>query len=154
VGLPVTTIRFFNTIGPRQTGTYGMVVPRFIDRALNKLNLEVFGTGQQSRVFCHVNDAVSGILDLLNLESSHGEVYNLGGEGEITILDLAKKVIEMSNSVSKIVTVDYESAYPSGYEDMLRRVPDTNKLRKATGWSPTHNLENAIGDIINSLRPL
>lgn len=151
-GLPVTTIRFFNTVGPRQTGVYGMVVPRFIDQALNNSNLEVFGTGRQSRVFCHVNDAVSGILALLNLETSYGEVYNIGGEGEITILELAEKVIEMTNSVSKIVNIEYEKAYPVGYEDMLRRVPDTNKLRKATGWSPRHNLDDTITDIINSIK--
>ena len=151
-GLPVSTIRFFNTVGPRQSGNYGMVVARFVDSALQNKDLKVFGDGKQTRVFCHVRDAVSGVLDIIASPKSIGEVYNLGGRGEISILDLAEKVINLTVSKSKIVMVPYFEAYPEGYEDMQRRVPDTSKLNMLTGWSAKHNLDQAIIDITEYLR--
>jgi UDP-glucose 4-epimerase len=149
--LPVTTIRFFNTIGPRQSAKYGMVVPRFVEAAINGDDIKVYGDGSQTRVFCHVYDAVEGLISLLNTESSIGEVYNVGGIGEISILSLAKKVIEVTGSKSKIITLPYTDIYPIGYEDMQRRVPDTSKIKLATGWVPSHNLESTIIDIANSI---
>ena len=149
--LPVTTIRFFNTIGPRQSAKYGMVVPRFVEAAINGDDIKVYGDGSQTRVFCHVYDAVEGLISLLNTESSIGEVYNVGGIGEISILSLAKKVIEVTGSKSKIITLPYTDIYPIGYEDMQRRVPDTSKIKLATGWVPSHNLESTIVDIANSI---
>jgi UDP-glucose 4-epimerase len=151
-GLGVTTIRFFNTVGPRQSGKYGMVVARFVNSALQNEDLKVFGNGKQTRVFCHVSDAVSGVLDIISSPKSIGEVYNLGGQGEICILDLAEKVINLTGSKSNIVMVPYTEAYPDGYEDMQRRVPDTSKLHGLTGWSAKHNLDQAIIDIAEHLR--
>jgi UDP-glucose 4-epimerase len=150
--LPVTTLRFFNTIGPRQSAKYGMVVPRFIEAALNGDDIKVYGDGSQTRVFCHVYDAVEGLISLLNTESSIGEVYNVGGIGEISILSLAKKVVEVTGSKSKIITLPYTDVYPVGYEDMQRRVPDTSKLKNLTGWQAKIGLDEAISDIANSLR--
>jgi UDP-glucose 4-epimerase len=151
-GLGVTTIRFFNTVGPRQSGKYGMVVARFVESALQNRDLKVFGNGKQTRVFCHVSDAVSGVLDIIASPKSIGEVYNLGGNGEISILDLAEKVIELTNSKSNVVMVPYLEAYPDGYEDMQRRVPDTSKLNGLTGWNAKFGLDQAIIDIAEHLR--
>jgi len=150
--LPVTTLRFFNTIGPRQSAKYGMVVPRFIEAAINGDDIKVYGDGSQTRVFCHVYDAVEGLISLLNTESSIGEVYNVGGIGEISILSLAKKVVEVTGSKSKIITLPYTDVYPIGYEDMQRRVPDNSKLKSLTGWQAKIGLDEAISDIANSLR--
>ena len=150
--LPVTTLRFFNTIGPRQSAKYGMVVPRFVEAALNGAEIKVYGDGSQTRVFCHVYDAVEGLISLLKTKSSIGEVYNVGGIGEISILSLAKKVIEVTGSKSKIITLPYTDVYPNGYEDMQRRVPDNSKLKNLTGWQANIGLEEAILDIANSLR--
>ncbi len=150
--LPVTTIRFFNTVGPRQSGNYGMVVARFVHSAIQNNDLKVFGDGKQTRVFCHVRDAVSGVLEIIASPTSIGEVYNLGGQGEISILDLAEKVINLTGSKSRIVMVPYIEAYPDGYEDMQRRVPDTSKLHRLTGWRTKHNLDQAIIDIAEHLR--
>ena len=150
--LPVTTLRFFNTIGPRQSAKYGMVVPRFVEAALNGAEIKVYGDGSQTRVFCHVYDAVEGLISLLKTKSSIGGVYNVGGIGEISILSLAKKVIEVTGSKSKIITLPYTDVYPNGYEDMQRRVPDNSKLKNLTGWQANIGLEEAILDIANSLR--
>lgn len=150
--LPVTTLRFFNTIGPRQSAKYGMVVPRFVEAALNGDDIKVYGDGSQTRVFCHVYDAVEGLISLLNTESSIGEVYNVGGIGEISILSLAKKVIEVTGSKSKITTLPHTDVYPIGYEDMQRRVPDNSKLKNLTGWQAKIGLDEAISDIANSCR--
>lgn len=147
--LQVTTVRFFNTIGPRQTGKYGMVVPKFIESALVGKDIQVYGDGNQTRVFCHVNDAVLGLVALLKNPKSVGEVFNIGGVGEISIAALAEKIIRMTKSNSKIVKIPYTSAYPNGYEDMQRRVPNISKLELFTGWTPKLDLEKAILDIIN-----
>ena len=146
-GLQVTTVRFFNTVGPRQTGRYGMVVPRFVDAALKNQNLEIHGNGNQSRVFCHVKDAVEAVSKLIVNNESIGEVYNVGGIGEISINDLADKVISQTKSHSNIVHIPYEEAYPVGFEDMVRRIPDISKINKQIGWSPKFTLEEIITDI-------
>ena len=149
--LKVTTIRLFNTVGPRQIGKYGMVIPRFIRAAITNEPINIFGDGSQSRVFCHVNDATRAILSLTNSRESIGEVFNIGGMGEITILDLAHLVIKTVNSKSEIIFTDYSKAYKVGYEDMHRRVPDISKINKIIGWKPNINLETTIKDIYESL---
>ncbi|CAN2246185.1 WcaG Nucleoside-diphosphate-sugar epimerases [actinobacterium SCGC AAA044-D11] len=153
-GLPVTTIRFFNTVGPRQTGKYGMVLPRFVKSALGNEDICVYGDGMQSRVFCHVSDAISAVKELINFESSVGEVFNVGGETEITIVDLAEFIIKETNSKSKIVFLPYESVYPIGFEDMQRRVPNTEKIRFATSWAPEKDLKFIINDVTKYLKSI
>ena len=149
--LQVTTVRFFNTVGPRQTGKYGMVIPRFVKAAIKNEPLKVFGDGSQSRVFCHVDDAIKAILLLAEADKSIGEVFNIGGRGEIKILDLAKLIIKQTNSKSEISFTDYEDAYAMGFEDMARRVPDISKITRTIGWEPKISLETTIKDIHESL---
>ena len=145
--LPVTTARFFNTVGPRQTGAYGMVLPRFVSAAKENKPLVVHGDGSQSRVFCHVADAVDAVFSLLAHEQSIGEVFNVGGQSEVTIKALAEQVISQTNSSSKIEYISYESAYGSGFEDMQRRVPNLAKIKAFTGWQPKRDLTQIISDI-------
>jgi len=145
--LKVTTIRFFNTVGPRQTGKYGMVIPRFVQAAVENKPINIFGDGSQTRVFCHVYDATKAIKLLTSEEKSVGEVFNVGGVGEISILDLAKKIIKKLNSNSEIIFTNYSDAYQIGYEDMQRRVPNISKIKALTGWQPENNLENIISDV-------
>ena len=145
--LKVTTIRFFNTVGPRQTGQYGMVLPRFVKAAINNEDLQVHGDGTQSRVFCHVKDAVSGLVSLISDEETFGEVYNVGGVGEISILQLAEKVIKRTGSKSKIKFIPYDEVYAAGFEDMQRRVPDTSKIAAKTGWKALKTLDDIIDDV-------
>jgi UDP-glucose 4-epimerase len=147
-GLRQTTLRFFNTVGPRQTGRYGMVVPRFIQAALKNEQIPVHGDGTQSRVFCHVQDAVKAVLLVLDDNSTIGEVFNVGGVGETTINQLAKKIIERTNSTSSISYTPYSEAYPPGYEDMQRRVPDITKLHNHLNWQPVNSLDAIIDDIV------
>jgi len=149
-GLQVTTVRFFNTIGPRQTGKYGMVVPKFIAAALSGEDIQVYGDGNQTRVFCHVNDAIDGLISLLKNPKSIGEVFNIGGVGEISISDLAEKVVKITKSTSSIVKIPYTSAYPDGYEDMQRRVPNISKLESFAGWKPKFELDGAILSILEN----
>ena len=151
-GLKVTTIRFFNTVGPRQTGKYGMVLPKFVKSALLGDPIIVHGDGEQTRVFCHVLDAVAGIDAILKDDSTIGEVYNLGGVGEISINDLAKKVIAATNSNSELIHVEYSDVYPVGFEDMQRRVPNIEKLSTKTGWKPTYSLDQIILDIATHMK--
>ena len=151
-GLKVTTVRLFNTVGPRQTGRYGMVVPRFVQAALAGQPITIYGDGTQSRVFCHVADAVKAILFLAADDKSIGEVYNIGGVGETTIKQLAEKIIERTKSTSAITYTAYDDAYPAGYEDMQRRVPDTTKIKNAIGWSPEHTLDSIIDDVAAEFR--
>ena len=148
--LKVTTIRLFNTVGPRQIGKYGMVIPRFIKAAITNEPINIFGDGSQSRVFCHVDDATRAILSLTNSRESIGEVFNIGGVGEITILNLAYLIIKTVNSKSEIIFTNYSKAYKVGYEDMHRRVPDISKINKIIGWKPNINLETTIKDIYES----
>ena len=149
--LKVTTVRFFNTVGPRQTGKYGMVIPRFVKAALENKPLTVFGDGSQSRVFCHVGDTVKAISLLTSNNKSIGEVFNIGGKGEITILDLAKKIIDQTNSKSEIAFVNYEDAYSVGFEDMVRRVPNISKIKLFTGWEPEIDLKTIIRDVASNV---
>ena len=146
-GLKQTTLRFFNTVGPRQTGRYGMVVPRFVQAALRNEPIPVHGDGTQSRVFCHVEDVVKAVLLVIADDSTIGEVFNVGGVGETTIKQLAKKIIERTNSTSIISYTSYTEAYPPGYEDMQRRVPDTTKLRSHLEWQPAHTLDSIVDDV-------
>ena len=145
--LPVTTVRLFNTVGPRQTGRYGMVVPRFVQAALKNEALAIYGDGTQSRVFCHVDDAVKAIATIAGTDATISEVFNVGGSGEITIKELAEKVIAVIESQSVITYTPYTDAYPAGFEDIQRRVPDISKISKSIGWAPTKDLEAIIKDI-------
>ena len=151
-GLEYVVGRFFNTVGPRQTGMYGMVLPRFVGSAIKNETLQVHGDGSQTRVFCHVEDSVDAVVKLFMSDDTLGQAFNIGGEGEISIKNLAEKVIAMTSSNSMIEYVPYESAYPLGFEEMMRRVPDTSKLRKFTKWAPSHNLDEIIKDIESHLR--
>jgi UDP-glucose 4-epimerase len=150
--LGVRIVRFFNTVGPRQVGHYGMVVPRFVEAALNNEPLTVYGTGSQSRCFCHVYDAVAGLLAVIDSNATLGEVFNIGNDEEITIQDLATEVIELTRSKSVIEKVLYEKAYSTGFEDMQRRVPDISKIKRTVGWSPKYSLESIITDIATHLK--
>jgi len=149
--LRVTTVRFFNTVGPRQTGRYGMVLPRFVKSALRNEPIIIYGDGKQSRVFCHVNDAVKAILMIVNSSESIGEVYNVGGVGEVSILDLAQKIKSVLNSESRITYLPYGDAYPPGFEDMRRRVPDISKITQQFNWRPENALDKIISDVADSL---
>jgi UDP-glucose 4-epimerase len=150
--LKVTTVRLFNTVGPRQTGKYGMVIPRFVRAAVENKPLKIFGDGSQSRVFCHVEDTVQALLLLTLNDKSIGEVFNIGGKGEITILDLAKMIINQTNSKSKITFINYEDAYTVGFEDMARRVPDVSKIKLFAGWEPEIDLKTIIRDVVNQIK--
>jgi UDP-glucose 4-epimerase len=150
-GLPVTTLRFFNTVGPRQTGAYGMVLPRFVKAAKENQPLIVHGDGSQSRVFGHVSDAVEAVFSLIENDKSIGEVFNIGGQGEITIKDLAEKVIAQTNSKSEIQYIPYKEAYGAGFEDMQRRVPNIEKIKSFTGWAPNRDLTQIISDITDAI---
>jgi UDP-glucose 4-epimerase len=148
--LRVTTIRFFNTVGPRQTGKYGMVIPRFVRSAIENKPLKIFGDGSQTRVFCHVIDSVKAVLAISINDKTVGEVFNIGGRGEISILDLAKLIIKQTNSKSEITFTDYEDAYATGFEEMARRVPNISKLNNFTGWEPKLGLDTIINDVSKS----
>jgi UDP-glucose 4-epimerase len=150
--LKVTSIRFFNTVGPRQTGKYGMVIPRFVKSAIDNNPLRIFGDGTQSRVFCHVSDSIKAILALANNDTTIGEVFNIGGVGEISILELARKIIEHTHSSSEINFSNYEDAYAKGFEDMVRRVPDISKIKRYTGWEPKIELPEIIESVAQSFR--
>jgi UDP-glucose 4-epimerase len=151
-GLKVTTVRLFNTVGPRQTGRYGMVLPRFVQAALANQPITIYGDGSQSRVFCHVHDAVKAILTLAATDSTIGDVFNVGGIGETTVKELAEKIIARTNSTSTITYTPYEDAYPAGFEDMQRRVPDITKIKKTIGWVPINTLDSIIDDVASSMR--
>jgi UDP-glucose 4-epimerase len=146
-GLQSRIVRFFNTVGPRQLGNYGMVVPRFVNSAIKGEALSVYGSGEQIRCFCHINDAVKGLLLVMDSDKAVGEVFNVGNNQQVSIMELAKKVIEITGSKSTIEKIAYEKAYPKGFEDMQRRVPDISKIKQALGWSPELNLDQIIKDI-------
>ncbi|MDK2970936.1 MAG: UDP-glucose 4-epimerase [Candidatus Sumerlaeota bacterium] len=146
--LPVIVVRLFNTAGPRQTGQYGMVIPSFVRRALTGAPLSVYGTGEQSRCFCHVSDVVEAIEALMGAEGATGEVFNIGSTQEITILDLARKIVALTKSSSPIELVPYESVYGAdGFEDMQRRLPCIDKIGRAIGWKPRRSLDEIITDV-------
>jgi len=145
--LPVRIVRLFNTVGPRQVGHYGMVVPRFVSAALKNEPLSVYGSGDQIRCFCHVTDAVKALLLVMDSDKAIGQVFNVGNNSQISIMELAKKVIEITGSKSSIEKIAYENAYPEGFEDMQRRVPDISKIMQVLGWEPAINLDQIIKDI-------
>lgn len=150
--LPVVIVRLFNTVGPRQTGQYGMVVPRFVKSAIENKPLSVYGDGTQSRCFAHVADVVDALIKLLETPACFGQVINIGNDKEITIKDLAEKVIELTGSKSEIQYVPYESVYGDGFEDMRRRVPSLEKARRLIGYNPTRTLEDIINDVAKNFR--
>ena len=150
--LQAVIVRPFNTVGPRQTGRYGMVLPRFVDQALANEPVSVYGDGSQSRCFLHVEDQVEGMLAVLEHPDAVGEPFNVGGPSEITIKALAERVIEMSGSSSTIEYVPYTEAYAAGYEDMRRRVPNTTKINKLVGWEATYSLDEIIQSVIDHKR--
>jgi len=148
--LPTVVARLFNTVGPRQTGRYGMVVPKFVGSALAGRPLTVFGDGTQTRCFCHVGDVVQGLVDLMLLgDGAYGEVFNIGSQEEISILSLADRVRELTQSESDIQVIPYEQAYEEGFEDMPRRYPEISKIEAAVGWTPTRTLDEILGDVIS-----
>jgi UDP-glucose 4-epimerase len=149
--LPVTVVRFFNTVGPRQTGAYGMVVPRLVDQALRNEALTVYGDGQQTRCFTNVRDSVQAMLALMDTPEAVGEIFNIGQPQEIRILDLAQTIVELTGSRSEIKLVPYAEAYgerAAGFEDMRRRVPDPSKLARYTGFRPSIPLEETLREVI------
>ena len=145
--LPIRIVRFFNTVGPRQVGQYGMVAPRFVTAALKSDPIEVYGSGDQIRCFCHVSDAIKALLLVMDSDKAIGQVFNVGNNQQISIIDLAKKVIEITGSKSEIRKIPYSEAYPEGFEDMQRRVPDISKIKNVLGWAPEIGLEQIIKDI-------
>jgi UDP-glucose 4-epimerase len=150
--LPVIVVRFFNTVGPRQIGRYGMVLPRFASQALAGEPITVFGSGDQARCFCHVQDSVHALTLLIGTDEAVGQVINIGNDQEITIGALAERVREVAKSGSPIVRVPYDVAYAKGFEDMERRVPDLEKLERLTGFRPTTPLDRIIEDVVEDRR--
>ena len=147
--LPTIIVRLFNTVGPRQTGRYGMVIPTFVKQALSGRPITVFGSGNQSRCFCHVEDVVGALVQLMDQEEAVGQVFNVGSSQEITIMELARKVKALTNSDSEIVSVPYDEAYEEGFEDMPRRVPDTSKVNALVGFRPEKSLDEILTSVIN-----
>jgi len=150
--LKVTTVRLFNTVGPRQTGRYGMVLPRFVQSALKNEPITIYGDGTQSRVFCHVQDAVRAILTIANTDSTIGEVYNVGGVGETSIKELADIIMERTKSSSAITYTPYADAYPATFEDMQRRVPDISKIKASIDWMPAKTLNDIVDDVAAEMK--
>lgn len=151
-GVPSVIVRLFNTVGPRQTGAYGMVMPRFIEQALKNQPITIFGTGKQTRCFIHVKDVIKALIKLIQEQRALGEVFNIGSKEEISIENLAREIIRATKSKSRIEYIPYEKAYEEGFEDMQRRVPDTEKIRKLIGFEPTYTLPQIIEDIIGYLK--
>ena len=147
--LPVTCARLFNTVGPRQTGQYGMVIPRLVDQALHGRDITVYGDGNQTRSFCHVRDVVHALVQLADCPDAPGKVINVGNSEEVSINCLAEKIKELSGSSSKIVHIPYEEAYEEGFEDMQRRVPDLSLAQRLIGYRPRYTLDEILLDIIN-----
>ena len=151
-GLKVTIARLFNTIGPRQTGTYGMVVPRFVGQSLRGEPLTVYGTGLQTRTFTGVKDVVQAFIAMVENEGSFGQVFNIGGTEEITIIGLAQKIIDITDSPSEIKIIPYEVAYEADFEDMERRVPSIEKVSRLIGFKPNDDLDDILLEILASMK--
>ena len=151
-GLQVIITRLFNTVGPRQTGAYGMVIPRLVSQALQNIPLTVYGTGQQSRTFTYVKDVVEALMGLMEADEAAGEVFNIGGIEEITIRDLAEKIIKLTGSSSTIDVIPYEKVFEEDFEDMLRRVPSIEKIRAVAGFEPTTDLDTILQNVIAFMR--
>ncbi len=145
--LPVVVVRLFNTVGPRQTGQYGMVIPNFVRQARSGATLQVYGDGSQSRCFCHVSDVVRALIALIHSPEAQGEVINVGSTDEISMYDLAQLVVSETNSSSKIECIPYSEVFGDGFEDMQRRVPSIEKVKRLINWSPTNSLKTIIGDV-------
>ncbi len=150
--LPVVCVRLFNTVGPRQTGQYGMVIPRFVQQALKNEPITVFGDGEQTRCFAHVKDIVEALEKMINCTEAYGRVVNLGNPEEITINDLAQRIKDSAGSTSEIVHIPYEQAYVEGFEDMLRRVPDISLAKRLIGFTPAYNLQGILEAVIEYYR--
>ena len=148
-GLPVTIVRLFNTVGPRQVGQYGMVLPRFAAAAVAGRPVQVYGDGSQTRCFCHVGDVVGALVDLMRTPAAAGQVFNVGGDQEITILDLARRVIKVAGSSSPVEFVSYEQAYGQAFDDLRRRVPQLDRIRATIGFEPSHSLDQIIGSVVD-----
>ncbi|HET7590141.1 MAG TPA: NAD-dependent epimerase/dehydratase family protein [Solirubrobacterales bacterium] len=142
-------VRFFNTVGPRQTGSYGMVLPRFVQQALSGEPLTVYGDGTQTRCFTHVSDVTAAVLSLCGEEAAVGKTFNIGSPNEISILELAQRVLERTGSGSEIVLVPYETAYPEGFEEIGRRHPELTRIGRIAGWAPRHTIDEMIDDVIS-----
>jgi UDP-glucose 4-epimerase len=151
-GLNCVIARLFNTVGPRQVGRYGMVIPRFVERALANEPIEIYGDGSQTRCFCHVGDAVRAIQGLMRAELPSGEIYNVGATAPIRILDLAERIRKTTGSSSEIVFVAYEEVYERGIQDTLHRIPSTDKIRGAIGWQAERELDAILADVIDHIR--
>jgi UDP-glucose 4-epimerase len=151
-GLPTVIVRLFNTVGPRQTGHYGMVIPRFVGQAMKGEAITVYGDGQQTRCFCFVGDVVSGLLALMDHPEASGRAYNLGGVEEISMEQLARRIVEVAGSDSKIRFVPYDEAYEEGFEDMQRRVPDTTRVRELVGFEPRVGLDEILRLVVEDQR--
>jgi UDP-glucose 4-epimerase len=149
-GLPVLIVRFFNTVGPRQTGRYGMVIPRFVGQALRGEPITIYGDGTQTRTFTHVREVVNCVMKLIDSPKAVGQVVNVGGVEEISIVDLARRILEMTGSKSPLKFIPYSEAYPADFEDMQWRVPSTDKLREMIGTAPALHLHDILKDIIAS----
>ncbi len=147
-GLDCVIVRLFNTVGPRQSGMYGMVIPRFVERALANGPLEIHGDGTQTRCFCHVQDTVRALVALMDADSTSGEIYNIGSQERIRILDLAKRVLATTGSSSGIEYIPYDQVYGLGIEDMFHRIPSIEKVGGAIGWAPRHSLDEILADVI------
>jgi UDP-glucose 4-epimerase len=147
-GLNCVIARLFNTVGPRQTGMYGMVIPNFVERALTGRPIEIHGTGEQTRCFCHVGDTIRALRGLMEDDSTTGEIYNVGARNKTSILGLAERVIELTGSSSEISYIPYDQVYGEGIEDMLHREPGIQKIKDAVGWTPERDLEQILGDVV------
>jgi UDP-glucose 4-epimerase len=150
--LPTVIVRLFNTVGPRQTGQYGMVVPTFVKQALTGRPITIYGDGKQSRCFTHVSDVVRALMSLMDEPAAVGEVFNIGSTEEVTIRQLAERVLKLTGSQSPIIEVPYEQAYGEGFEDMPRRVPDIAKIEKLVGYRPTQSLDQILQSVIEFVR--
>ena len=151
--LSTVIVRLFNTVGPRQTGMYGMVIPRFVERALAGDPIEIYGDGEQTRCFCHVQDTIRALRDLMtDINRTSGEIFNVGANNQTSILGLAERINEVTGSSSPTVHIPFNEVYGTGIEDMLHRVPCTDKIRKTIGWIPAHSLEGILGDVIAGQR--
>lgn len=151
-GLPVTIVRLFNTVGPRQVGMYGMVLPRFVEAALRNEPLQIYGDGKQTRCFCHVSDVADAIVRLTESAAAVGQVFNVGSDEEVSIEQLARRVIELAGSKSTLRYVPYEQAYGRSFDDLPRRVPKLDRIRSAIGFSPRHRLDQIIESVITDCR--
>jgi UDP-glucose 4-epimerase len=151
-GLPTVVGRLFNTVGPRQTGRYGMVIPNFAQQAMSGQPITVFGDGTQSRCFCHVDDVARALAELMTRDDVFGEVFNIGSQSEISIRGLAERTRELAESDSEIVTVPYDQAYEVGFEDMHRRIPDISKIQGVLGWEPERSLDEILTDVLQHVR--